>query len=255
MQKHQNRRVLLVEDERNLAFSLTINLRAEGFEVVRADNGNRALDLYHQKGPFAAIILDLMLPGLDGFEVAASIRKHDTTAGILILTAKANEEDRVRGLSIGADDYLTKPFHLKELLLRVNRMAQRSNRFQQLGEPNPLKDLNLSTCLCAGPFTLDRENLLLTFPKGSFNLTSLESNLLGIFFSYPNCILTRKYLLKKVWGLGGDIETRTVDNFVLRLRRFLEEEPTSSLYLQSIRGKGYKLVVNGLKPNPVGGPF
>ncbi|NRA44619.1 MAG: response regulator transcription factor [Oligoflexales bacterium] len=232
----QQQKILLVEDEKNLAFNLELNLKAEGFEVYTAGDGELALEHYHNQGPFSAIILDVMIPEIDGFEVAKTIRKKDNTTGILMLTARAGDEDRVKGLSIGADDYLTKPFLLEELVLRVKRMAERAKMYREL--PN---SQTRPTLINAGPFELDKANLTLKSPQGTFELTVLEADVLEEFLSNPEQTLSRKHLLNKVWGLPGNIETRTVDNFILRIRRFLEADPANPKYLCSIRGKGYRL--------------
>ena len=241
----KKQKILLVEDEKNLAFNLELNLVAEGFQVFTANDGEVALEYYRDQGPFSAIILDVMIPEIDGFEVAKTIRKKDNTTGILMLTARAGDEDRVKGLSIGADDYLTKPFVLEELILRVKRMAERARMYQELP-----KSQDKSTLISTGPFELDKANLSLTSPQGKFELTVLEADVLEEFLSNPEQTLSRKHLLNKVWGLPGNIETRTVDNFILRIRRFLEEDPANPKYLCSIRGKGYRLSLPNTENKP-----
>ncbi|MCB9228160.1 MAG: response regulator transcription factor [Deltaproteobacteria bacterium] len=230
-------KILLVEDEKNLAFNLQLNLKAEGFDVVYADNGEQALKSFQEKGPFSLIILDVMIPELNGFEVAQSIRKKDNRVGILMLTARASDEDRLQGLSLGADDYLCKPFHLGELLLRIRRMAERSSLLSQPTRSAADETLHFR----AGPLHLDMENLRLSGPAGEHQLTSLEADILKEFILHHGRTLTRSYLLDKVWGLSGNIETRTVDNFILRLRKLIEQDPARPGFLLSIRGKGYKL--------------
>ena len=230
------KKVLLIEDEKNLAFNLEFNLSLEGFEVVRGENGLEALKLYEDFKPFSAIILDVMIPELNGFEVAKIIRKKDNSTGILMLTARASEEDRVHGLSLGVDDYLTKPFHLNELILRVKRMAERALILEKSLQTSSLPEAMITS----GPFTLDKNNLQIMKYDISYDLTVLEAEVLEEFLLNPNKTLSRKYLLKKVWGVGENIETRTVDNFILRIRKILETNPTQPKYLLSIRGKGYK---------------
>ena len=235
--KRDSRKLLLVEDEKNLAFNLQLNLKAEGFDVICTDNGEDALRLFSEQGPFSVIILDVMIPEIDGFEVAQWVRKSDNRVGILMLTARASDDDRVRGLSIGADDYLTKPFHLGELILRVKRMAERTSFYdKQSGAPEPGGQIREY-----GPFSLDKESLTLQAPTGKHSLTALEADVLEEFLSHPEKTLSRQYLLNKVWGLSGNIETRTVDNFILRIRKLIEHNPARPGYLVSIRGKGYKL--------------
>ena len=241
----KQQKILLVEDEKNLAFNLELNLTAEGFKVFTANDGETALEHYRNQGPFSTIILDVMIPEIDGFEVARTIRKKDNTTGILMLTARAGDEDRVKGLSIGVDDYLTKPFLLEELILRVKRMAERAKMYRDL----PQSSTNKLT-ISSGPFELDKANLTLKSPQGTFELTVLEADVLEEFLSNPEQTLSRKHLLNKVWGLPGNIETRTVDNFILRIRRFLEEDPGNPKYLCSIRGKGYRLNLDQSQDKP-----
>ena len=237
----QNSRVLLVEDEKNLAFNLQLNLKAEGFSLCCADNGKDALRIFQDEGPFAVIILDVMIPEPDGFGVAQWIRRKDNKVGILMLTARASDEDRLRGLTLGVDDYLTKPFHLGELILRVRRMAERYAMLESGG--NSAKSES-GGCRQAGPFRLDTENLTLEGPAGRRQLTALETSILNEFLAHPEKTLSRQYLLTKVWGLHGNLETRTVDNFILRLRKIIESNPANPKYLLSVRGKGYKLTCN-----------
>lgn len=226
------KRILLVEDEPNLAFNLQFNLQAEGFEVAPAVDGQIAIDKFDREGPFDLIILDCMLPEVSGFEVARHIRGKDDQTHILMLTALGKDEDRLKGFEAGVDDYVTKPFHLQEFLLRVRRMIKRSQYFQD----------NAAQVLRHGVFELNPEVLLLKTPTGSYTLTAMEADILKEFMSNPNRVLSREHLLEAVWGMKGDIETRTVDNFVVRLRRYLEEDPTKPRYLVSVRGRGYRLV-------------
>jgi DNA-binding response OmpR family regulator len=225
--------ILLVEDEPHLAFNMELNLQAEGYEVTLARDGLEALKLYDDKGPFSLIILDVMMPGLNGFEVASRIRNQDKATGILMLTARAAETDILEGLERGADDYMTKPFNLQELLLRVKRMAARSEMLKQT-TPGKVE------YLCFDSARWNPTTLELVSEQGNFLLTSLEAKVLTEFLNHPLEILSRKHLLTQVWGLNGNVETRTVDNFVMRLRKFLEKDPSKPKILQSIRGRGYK---------------
>ena len=232
----QGKKILLVEDEPHIAFSLQFNLQAEGYDVVPAANGRIALERYRSDGPFDLIILDVMIPELDGFAVAREIRKNDDQTGILMLTARASEEDRIKGLETGVDDYITKPFHLKELLLRVKRMARRAGYLVPEGT-----DLTNTHLFKHGPFELDVESLQLKGPQGDHPLTKIEADMLSEFIRHPQRVLSREYLLDKVWGIKADIETRTVDNFIVRLRRYLEADPARPEILVSVRGRGYRL--------------
>jgi len=235
---HGSPKILLVEDEPSLQYSLKFNLEAEGFEVVAVGDGQQALKAYNEAGPFSLVVLDVMLPELDGFAVAKAIRSEDLKTGILMLTARAATQDRIEGLQSGADDYLTKPFHLEELLLRVKRMADRSRLLK--GDQAPATQV-----IHKGPFSLDTKALTLQCPNGTFALTVLESDCLKEFLLNPGSVLSREYLLKKVWGVSGQQETRTVDNFIMRIRKFLEVNPKQPQYLESIRGRGYRLNIDG----------
>ena len=241
MTTEPKKKILLVEDEPNLAFNLQFNLQAEGYDVVPAVDGLIATKKFAADGPFDLIILDVMLPEMNGFEVARHIRGSDDQTQILMLTALGREEDRLKGFEAGIDDYVTKPFHLQEFLMRVRRMIRRSTFFQE----KDVSTANAPNALIAcGPFALDVEVLELTAPHGKFSLTALEADILKEFMKNPRRVLSRQHLLDTVWGMKGDIETRTVDNFIVRLRRYLEPTPTEPRYLVSVRGRGYRLVVD-----------
>ena len=236
--KPKNPKILLVEDEQHISFLLQYNLQAEGFDVIAAANGKSALALYHAESPFDAIILDVNLPEMSGFEVLKQIRHLDSTTGILMLTARASEVDRISGITSGADDYLTKPFNLTELIARISRMIERAKLFKKV-ELQP-KVLTFSK------WTLDSNSLILTHSDGrSTVLTALESDLFREFFSNKDIVLSREHLLKAVWGLSGEIESRTVDNFIMRLRKIIEVDPSKPKHLLSVRGRGYKLSESG----------
>lgn len=227
--------ILLVEDEPNLAFSLELNLKAEGYNVTVCMDGDAAEEMI-QAGTllFDLYLLDVNLPGRNGFEIGQTIRKKNQRAGIIFLTARAAEADSVRGLSLGADDYITKPFRLAELLLKVKRTLARCAMFE-LGEGLE------GGPLIWGPFQLDPEKLRIQTPTGVAELTRLEADMLKEFFVNPDRVLSRQHLLSKVWGVSEDVETRTVDNFVVRLRRLIETDPANPRYLKSVRGRGYVL--------------
>ncbi len=232
--------VLLVEDEPNLAFSLELNLKKEGYQVTVCADGERARQMILDTGVnFDLYLLDVNLPGCNGFELARTIRNMSQRAGIIFLTARASEADSVQGLSIGADDYITKPFRLAELMLKVKRTLTRCAMFAadlttRTGNASPLS---------WGPFQLDFERLVIRTPAGSSDLTRLEADMLREFFENPGHVLSRQHLLAKVWGVSQDVETRTVDNFVVRLRRLIEDDPANPVYLRSVRGRGYMLSI------------
>jgi two-component system alkaline phosphatase synthesis response regulator PhoP len=226
-------KILLVEDEINLSRSLRFNLEQEGYDVVATASGKEALNR-QMHDSFDLILLDVMIEEMDGFEVARRIRQSDQKLPILILTARSAQQDRVQGLEIGADDYMVKPFHLRELLLRIQRMLQRTAWYKG-SSPRPAG-------IRVGSYNVDLEELTGEGPRGELQLTMLEAKLLELLTSEPNRVISRAELLKRVWGYQPDVETRTVDNFVVRLRKYFEEEPERPRHFISIRGRGYKFV-------------
>ena len=216
------KKILLVEDEAHLAFNLQFNMQAEGYDVVPAVDGLIALEKYESEGPFAAIVLDVNLPEMDGFQVLKKIREKDLHTGIIMLTARASDKDRLLGLKNGADDYLTKPFNL-ELMVRLSRMVARSSL---IGTPSNFDNEGPEEIEFAH-FHLHRQNLILTNKKSKEQkeLTALEVDLLCEFIKSEGKVLSREHLLDKVWGVAKDIETRTVDNFIARIRKLIEENP------------------------------
>jgi two-component system alkaline phosphatase synthesis response regulator PhoP len=231
MEPKPRSRILLVEDELNIARPLQFNLEQEGYEVCSTASGKEALVLYGRQ-PFNLIILDLMLEEMDGYEVARQIRQRDQKLPILMLTAKSTAEDRIHGLELGADDYIVKPFHLRELLLRVERMIERSSWYALKPSRN---------AIIAG-HRVDFDRLSVDSPSGLLQLTALEANLLETLIAQPNHVFSRGELLEKVWGYHSDVETRTVDNFIARLRKYFEDEPEQPRHFVSLRGKGYMYI-------------
>jgi DNA-binding response OmpR family regulator len=231
------KKILLVEDEDHLRYTLRFNLESEGYEVTEAANGLTALQKYEKERPFAAIVLDVQMPEMNGFEVAEKIRAKDDTTQILMLTARAADSDRIQGFKAGVDDYITKPFHLEELMLRIRRMGERAEIIEKSGQ----NDSPVRTVLSHGGLTLSLEELSLSYQNQKTELTSLEADCLAQFLSYPGEVLTRKHLLDKVWNISGLQETRTVDAFVVRLRKKLEEISCTELEIASVRGRGYCL--------------
>jgi two-component system alkaline phosphatase synthesis response regulator PhoP len=231
--KSRPRRILLVEDELNLARPLQFNLEQEGYEVRSTPSGKTALFMIGSE-PFDLIILDLMLEEIDGFEVARQVRQHDQKLPILMLTARSAAQDRIHGLELGADDYITKPFHLQELLLRVERMIERTSWYGS-GESLPPQ-------ITVAGYSVDLEKLRASGPRGLLQLTALEAKLLQTLAAQPNRVLSRGELLEKVWGYHSNVESRTVDNFIVRLRKYFEEEPDQPRHFISLRGKGYMYV-------------
>ncbi len=223
-------RILLVEDEENLALGLEYNLTAEDYKVMWAKDGREALKLF-EENKFDLIILDIMLPYFNGFEIAQRVRETQPQMPILMLTARTQVEDRVKGLELGADDYLTKPFHLKELLLRIKGMLKRKNWYQKVVIENPIYKF--------GNNEINFENLKCTKGKKDFQLTSYEAMIMKYLIENKDKVVTRKELLENVWNMNPDIETRTVDNFIARLRKHFEDDPSDPKFIVSVRSAGY----------------
>lgn len=224
-------RILIVEDEDSLALGLEFNLSQEGYSVERVADGKAALEKVEEQ-PFELIVLDIMLPYIDGFAVAREIRTKWPQMPILMLTAKTAAKDRITGLEIGADDYLTKPFHLQELLLRVKGMLTRRLWYQE-------KD-GRDAMVHFGGNTVDFQTLQATTPKRQFQLTPREAMLLKCLCRHQGRIVSRKYLLEHVWDISAEVETRTVDTFIARLRKYFEPDPKHPVFIKSIRGAGYQ---------------
>ncbi len=225
-------RILVVEDEKHLAEGLLYNLRSEGYDAGLARDGQEALDLFEQ-GPWNLILLDLMLPRVDGFEVARRIREADPRIPILMLTARAAEEDRVKGLECGADDYLTKPFHLQELLLRVQGMLKRSSWYRTVPGQGAVYRFGAD---CWVDFSKRRA----AGPAGERDLTDKEFRVLRYLVERQPDLVSRDEMLQQIWGYSPGVETRTLDSFIHRLRTYLEKDPSSPEHILSVRGRGYR---------------
>lgn len=223
-------KILLVEDEENLALGLEYNLTEEGYDVSLAKDGREALKLFDEN-EFDLIVLDIMLPYYNGFEIAKHIREKHPQMPILMLTARTQTEDKVKGLELGADDYLTKPFHLKELLLRIKGMLKRRSWYQKVVIENPVYVFGVNK--------INFENLKCTSGKKEFQLTSYEAMIMKYLIENKDKVVTRKELLENVWNMNPDIETRTVDNFIARLRKHFEDDPSDPKYIVSVRSAGY----------------
>ncbi|MHB2155585.1 response regulator transcription factor [Calditrichota bacterium GD2] len=223
-------RILLVEDEESLARGLQFNLEAEGYQVTLARDGQQAIEFFDQQD-FDLVILDVMLPYHSGFEVAEHIREKTQQLPILFLTARRDTGDKIKGLKVGADDYLTKPFSLDELLLRIERILQRKAWYRQ----------DDSLHLKLGEWEIDLETLQLKKKDLKVSLTPLEAGVLKYLLKHRGKIVSRKELLKNVWHTDSEIETRTVDIFIARLRKYLEDDPLNPHWIKSIRGAGYMI--------------
>jgi DNA-binding response OmpR family regulator len=231
--------MLLVEDEAHLARGIQFNLELEGFDVDVVGDGAQALGrlLSGGDGAYDLVILDVMLPGMDGFEVASRLREAGAFTPVLMLTAKSLPEDVVKGLEAGADDYLPKPFDLAVLLARVKGLLRR--RDWARGEAEGPEAARI------GPATVDFRRFELTAPGGTVRLTLLEAMLLKLLVQNAGRVVSKGEILEKVWNVSADTETRAVDNFIVRLRRYLEPNPRFPKYLHTVRGAGYKLLLEG----------
>jgi DNA-binding response OmpR family regulator len=227
-------RVLVVDDEPVLADTIRYNLRRDGYEVQVAGDGQEALRIAQAAAP-DLVVLDLMLPGLDGLEVCRQLRR-ESTVPILMLTAKDDEVDKIVGLEVGADDYMTKPFSMRELLARVRAMLRRS-RMQQL-PAQPDAELPIRS----GDLEADSLQRKITLGEGVLQLKPKEFDLLVYLMQHRGRVLTRDQLLEKVWGytFGGD--TRTVDVHIRWLREKIEQDPGNPRRLETVRGVGYRFV-------------
>ncbi len=227
--------ILVVEDEAHLADGIRFNLEAEGYDVDVAGDGEAAL---HQMtaggGPYDLVILDLMLPGIDGFEVTARVREQGNLTPILMLTARSQAEDMVQGLTVGADDYLAKPFDLSVLLARVRSLLRRRD-WARAGDATPRK-------VRIGLAEVDFGSFELAIRGETIRLTLLEAALLKLLHQNSGRVVSRAEILEKVWNLSPHTETRAVDNFVVRLRRYIEPDPGSPVHLVTVRGAGWKLL-------------
>ena len=225
--------ILLVEDETHIAQGLIFNLELEGFLVTHAETGAAAEEAFGSRS-YDLVVLDLMLPDSHGIDICRQMRKVSPQLPILILTALGEEQDRVNGLKAGADDYLTKPFSLDEFLLRVSGMLRRSTWYQST--------FNSEEDYLFGSNSIDLKNLEAVTADDNIRLTELEGRMLENFFAHEGETLTRAELLKSVWGMAEDTETRTLDNFIVRLRKYFERDPAKPKYFLTVRGRGYRFV-------------
>ena len=229
-------RILVVDDEINLAKGIIENLSAEGYEVEHAADGTSGLAAARQ-GDFDLILLDVMMPGLDGITVCKELRaEHDQTP-ILFLTARDERDDRVQGLAAGGDDYLTKPFDLRELLLRIKAILRRGRWYEE--------STSTPTLRFAGNEISWRSYRATSHDGRSHELTHKEAMILKCLAEHEGEIVSREEILETVWGYEAFPSTRTIDNFIVRLRKRFEKEPESPLHLHTARGVGYRFTIEG----------
>jgi len=228
-------KILIVEDEQHIADGLRFNLEAEGYEAEIVHDGETALDvLSHSK--FDAIVLDVMLPGVDGFHVARAIRDGKDYTPILMLTARGRPEDVLRGFEAGTDDYLPKPFDLNIFIARLKGLLRRQQWTKERSTPD------IGATFEINGKTIDFDNLELISDEGVTRLTLMEMKLLRFLIENEGQTVSRKTILEDVWNLQEDTDTRAIDNFIVRLRKYLEDEPNNPKFVRTVRGVGYKFV-------------
>jgi len=224
-------RILLVEDEENLLKTIRLNLEMEGYDVIVAETGKKGLDQF-RGGRFDLVILDVMLPEMDGFTLCRTIRMENREVPVLFLTAKGSGDDKVHGLKTGADDYMTKPFHLEEFLLRVQILIRRRQRVEGVAEMDKFSfggnEVHFATFE-----VLDRNG-------ASYTLTRREIMLLKLLIERKNEVVSREQILEGVWGYDVYPSTRTIDNYILAFRKYFEKNPREPKHFHSVRGVGYK---------------
>ncbi len=232
------KKILVAEDEDAIRSFMVINLRRVGYEVYETTNGQEALDLFHkEKGDFDIVVLDVMMPGIDGFAVCREIRRHSSTIGIIMLTARTQEIDRVQGLNLGADDYITKPFSPSELIARIDALYRRV-AMSEIRTKNKFQEE-----LRSGEFILNLRERTLLKNGNPIELTQVEFQILEYFFANKGTVLSRSEILEKVWGDVYFGDEKIVDVNIRRLRVKIEDEPSSPKYIVTVWGIGYKWAV------------
>lgn len=231
-------RILVVEDEKHIAEGLKLNLELQGYDVAIASNGVEALRQWQQWQP-DLIVLDIMLPGIDGLSVLQNIRLEDEQIPILILSAKSTADDRIKGFSLGVDDYLTKPFNLEEFLLRVERLLTRISLYQNENDQKRSGVSTIPQIYRFGGNRIDFEMGIAQCKKGKVTLTEQEIKILKLFIANRGKPLSRSKLLEIGWGYSKKTTTRTVDNFIVRFRKYFEDNPKKPVYFISLRSVGY----------------
>lgn len=232
-------KVLIVEDEQHLADGLRFNLEAEGYQVDVAESGETAQELLKKELP-DVVVLDVMLPGKDGFEVMTEMRGAGQFVPTLMLTARGHPEDVLKGFAAGADDYLAKPFDLSILIARIRGLLRRKDWLRAApAAPEPVKDR-----FVFGDKSVEFEALEIRVRDQVFPLTLMEANVLRYLIEHEGKPVSRKKMLEDVWGLHEDTDTRAIDNFIVRLRRYIEDDPVRPRHLLTVRGIGYRFVAN-----------
>jgi len=239
----ESTRIVVVEDEEHLAQGLIFNLEAEGYETLHFADGCEALAfLLETKEPLGAILLDVMLPGKNGFEIVAALRQAQLYFPVLLLTARSNTQDVLEGLNAGADDYLPKPFDLEVLLVRLKTMLRRAAWTRPSSpEPQPRPSADIYSF---NDRHIHFDTLELVAPGRTTHLTLMEADLLRYFTEREGKVVSRKDILEQVWRVREDTDTRAIDNFIVRLRRYIEDDPSDPRHLLTVRGIGYRFLSN-----------
>ncbi len=226
------RKVLVVEDEDAIREVVALNLRMAGYDVTEAGSAEQALAVFNQD--FAVAVLDIMLPGMNGFSLCETIRRDSPAIGIIMLSAKALETDKIRGLSIGADDYMTKPFSVSELLARIEALVRRVAR------ANPTETDAAEGRMVSGNFVLDQKSRVLYKDGQPIDLTQVEFQIMELFFQSPGVALVREKILEGVWGQNYFGDVKIVDVNIRRLRMKIEDEPSTPKHILTVWGYGYR---------------
>jgi DNA-binding response OmpR family regulator len=236
--------IVLVEDEEHLAQGLLFNLQAEGYRIHHESDGDAALEyLLNTKDPIAAIVLDCMLPGVDGFIIVRALRDSHHYTPVLMLTARSRPEDVLAGLEAGADDYLAKPFDLSILLVRIKSLLRRTAwQRTQNSETTPSENTESGAEYTFNQRTIRFDHLELVAPSRTTQLTLMEADLLRYLTEHEGQIVSRKDILEQVWRVHEDTDTRAIDNFIVRLRRYIEDDPAHPQHLVTVRGVGYRFL-------------
>ena len=224
------KRILLVEDEKHLADTIKLNLEIEDYHPIVVDDGSSAINTFKEQR-FDLVILDIMIPNIDGIAVCENIRLHDNNVPIMFLSARSSAEDRVLGLKKGADDYITKPFNIEELILRIHKLISRN-------EDTTKGDILVEHTF--GSNTINFDSYEAHGKDGKFSLTKKEALLLKLLIENKDEVVSREKILQTVWGYSVYPSTRTIDNFILAFRKYFEPDPKNPKYFLSLRGVGYK---------------
>lgn len=229
-------KILIVEDEKHIAEGLRFNLEMDGFEVMTAHDGEEALAILGEQ-EFDAVVLDVMMPRVDGFTVARTMREAENFTPILMLTALGKPGDVLNGFEAGADDYLPKPFDLKVFIARINSLLRRREWFRKQSDTSRIEGI-----VSVNNRLIDFDNLELRSETDTIHLTLMEAKLLKYLIEHEGQAVARKTILEDVWDLHEDTDTRAIDNFIVRLRKYLEDKPNEPQILQTVRGVGYRFV-------------